>query len=42
VQKKRHGRELEGRTWDEMPELVSLASRNSKADPAISIARPVC
>jgi protein gp37 len=22
VQKKRHGRELEGRTWDEMPELV--------------------
>lgn len=24
VQKKRHGRELEGRTWDEMPELVTL------------------
>jgi len=24
VQKKRHGRELEGRTWDEMPELVKL------------------
>lgn len=23
VQKKRHGRELEGRTWDEMPELVT-------------------
>jgi protein gp37 len=25
VQKKRHGRELEGRTWDEMPELVTLS-----------------
>ena len=25
VQKKRHGRELEGRTWDEMPELVTIA-----------------
>jgi protein gp37 len=24
VQKKRHGRELEGRTWDEMPDLVTL------------------
>jgi protein gp37 len=24
VQKKRHGRELDGRTWDEMPELVTL------------------
>jgi protein gp37 len=24
VQKKRAGRELEGRTWDEMPELVTL------------------
>jgi protein gp37 len=24
VQKKRHGRELEGRTWDEMPEFVTL------------------
>jgi protein gp37 len=24
VQKKRHGRELEGRTWDEMPKLVAL------------------
>jgi protein gp37 len=24
VQKKRYGRELEGRTWDEMPELVTL------------------
>ena len=24
VQKKRHGRELDGRTWDEMPELVKL------------------
>lgn len=24
VQKKRYGRELEGRTWDEMPELVGL------------------
>jgi protein gp37 len=22
IQKKRHGRELDGRTWDEMPELV--------------------
>ncbi len=25
VQKKRHGRELEGRTWDEMPELVTIS-----------------
>jgi protein gp37 len=25
VQKKRHGRELEGRTWDEMPKLVTIA-----------------
>jgi protein gp37 len=25
VQKKRHGRELDGRTWDEMPELVTLS-----------------
>lgn len=25
VQKKRHGRELEGQTWDEMPELVTIA-----------------
>jgi protein gp37 len=25
VQKKRHGRELEGRTWDGMPELVTLS-----------------
>lgn len=25
VQKKRHGRELEGRTWDEMPELVAIS-----------------
>lgn len=25
VQKKRTGRELEGRTWDEMPELVALS-----------------
>jgi protein gp37 len=25
VQKKRHGRELEGRTWDEMPALVTIA-----------------
>ena len=24
VQKKRHGRELDGRTWDEMPALVTL------------------
>ena len=24
IQKKRYGRELEGRTWDEMPELVTL------------------
>jgi protein gp37 len=24
VQKKRYGRELEGRTWDEMPQLVTL------------------
>jgi len=24
VQKKRHGRELDGRTWNEMPELVTL------------------
>jgi len=22
IQKRRHGRELDGRTWDEMPELV--------------------
>jgi protein gp37 len=25
VQKKRHGRELDGRTWDEMPALVTLS-----------------
>ncbi len=25
VQKKRHGRELEGRTWDEMPELAVIS-----------------
>lgn len=25
VQKKLHGRELEGRTWDEMPELVAIS-----------------
>src|SRR5579871_2766809 len=25
VQKKRHGRELEGRTWDEMPQLVTIS-----------------
>ena len=25
VQKKRHGRFLEGRTWDEMPELVTIS-----------------
>jgi protein gp37 len=25
VQKKRHGRNLEGRTWDEMPELVTIS-----------------
>lgn len=25
VQKKRHGRYLEGRTWDEMPELVTIS-----------------
>jgi protein gp37 len=25
VQKKRHGRELEGRTWDEMPGLVTIS-----------------
>ncbi len=25
VQKKRHGRHLEGRTWDEMPELVTIS-----------------
>ncbi len=25
VQKKRHGRELEGRTWDGMPELVTIS-----------------
>lgn len=25
VQKKRRGRELEGRTWDEMPELVTIS-----------------
>jgi len=25
VQKKRHGRELEGRTWDELPELVTIS-----------------
>ena len=25
VQKKRHGREMEGRTWDEMPELVKIS-----------------
>ena len=25
VQKKRNGRELEGRTWDEMPELVTIS-----------------
>ena len=24
VHKKRYGRELEGRTWDEMPELVNI------------------
>jgi protein gp37 len=24
VQKKRHGRELDGRTWDEMPDLVTI------------------
>ena len=27
VQKKRHGRELEGRTWDEMPELVTISQK---------------
>lgn len=28
VQKKRHGRELEGRTWDEMPELITITGAN--------------
>lgn len=27
VQKKRHGRELEGRTWDEMPELFTISQK---------------
>jgi protein gp37 len=29
VQKKRHGRELEGRTWDEMPALASAQTPNA-------------
>jgi len=37
VQKQRHGRELEGRTWDEMPALATAQPRlegNSPAQPA--------